>query len=206
MRPWSMWPLGSWHNLIFWRYPLIYSHIHSYPLTSTSHPPHIHSHPLTSTHINSYPLTSTHILSYPLVACSPTLNFTYFHIISTILHIMHPKRKRHRAQGSNMREDFCVHRSVPEAIPGTDRNCPRGVPEVSKVDPKKSENWRAVTSGFLHIYGVSGMWPPASKKHPWQHPKPSPWWWKRDPVVLWHWGGKEFFMCDHVEFDRQLYI
>ena len=56
-----------------------------------------------------------------------------------------------------MREDFWVHRSVPEAIPGTDRNCPRGVPEVSKVDPKKSENWRAVTSDFLHLYGVSGM-------------------------------------------------
>ena len=29
---------------------------------------------------------------------------------------------------------------------------PGGVPEVSKVDLKKSENWRAVTSDFLHIY------------------------------------------------------
>ena len=62
MRPWSMWPLYSWHNLILWRYPLIYSHMHYYPLTST----HIHlistSHQLISTHINSHPLISSHIL------------------------------------------------------------------------------------------------------------------------------------------------
>ena len=91
---------------------------------------------------------------------------------------MHPKRKRHRAQGSNMREDFWVHRSVPEAIPGTDRNCPRGVPEVSKVDPNyftssdphhdmlgggcqvrvvientmgRMENLKTLTSGFLGL-------------------------------------------------------
>ena len=81
MRPWSMWPLCSWHNLILWRYPLIYSHMHSYPLTST----HIHlistSHQLTSTHINSHPLISSWCLLSKLEfhICSHNFNhFTYY--------------------------------------------------------------------------------------------------------------------------------